>query len=154
MLANNRPVVFAFLLHQKWYEDEAANSTGDMYLPEEGELQVGAHCAAFVGYDDSKARLIFKNSWGPTFGNATKSITLHNGQPGFGTMPSSPIHFLLVRRKSRYNLRLPRLTRQAQESRIATVRVSRATCEAGRNSRLEIVLLSCPGTDQTPSCCV
>jgi C1A family cysteine protease len=57
------PFTFGFNVYQN-FEDYTG---GVLQLPTRGRC-LGGHCAATVGYDDSKEAFLVANSWGPEFG--------------------------------------------------------------------------------------
>jgi C1A family cysteine protease len=48
---------------------ESCQHSGLIQLPNKNESILGGHAILFVGYDDSKELLTFKNSWGASWGN-------------------------------------------------------------------------------------
>jgi C1A family cysteine protease len=74
-LAHGNPVVFGFQVYETFESKEVA-STGDVPLPTTGEQLLGGHAVMAVGYDDSRARFLVRNSWGSKW-----------GKDGYFTMP-------------------------------------------------------------------
>ena len=66
-LAQGLPVVFGFEVFESFMSDRMSR-TGVMTLPEKGETSDGGHAVVAVGYDDSRQRLIVRNSWGRDWG--------------------------------------------------------------------------------------
>lgn len=73
-LAGGIPFCFGFTVYESFESSEVA-STGMVPMPKPGESVVGGHAVDAVGYDDSSARFICRNSWGDW------------GQAGYFTMP-------------------------------------------------------------------
>jgi C1A family cysteine protease len=67
-LALGYPVAFGFAVFES-FESPAVAKTGRMPLPAAGESQLGGHAVLAVGYDDSSAALIVRNSWGADWGD-------------------------------------------------------------------------------------
>jgi C1A family cysteine protease len=74
-LAMGLPVVFGFAVYDHVMSKEIAK-TGVLRVPESNERMLGGHAVLAVGYDDSTATVLFRNSWGASW-----------GQAGYGTMP-------------------------------------------------------------------
>ncbi|MEI7435611.1 MAG: C1 family peptidase [bacterium] len=74
-LAQGLPFVFGFSVYEHVMTPAIAR-TGVIRLPRSGERMLGGHAILAVGYDDAKGRLIFRNSWGASW-----------GQKGYGEMP-------------------------------------------------------------------
>ncbi len=66
-LADGYPVVFGFMVFESLMSKEVAK-TGIMEMPKSNESILGGHAVMAVGYDDSKASLIIRNSWGNKWG--------------------------------------------------------------------------------------
>lgn len=76
-MAAGYTVVGGFSVPASMMSEECAQ-TGDVQYPGPDEEIVGGHCVLFTGYDDSRQRLKFQNSWGEGWGNN-----------GSGTLPYS-----------------------------------------------------------------
>jgi C1A family cysteine protease len=74
-LAAGYPFVFGFTVYESFESAEVAK-TGVVPMPAPHEKVVGGHAVVAVGYDDAAQRVIVRNSWGPTW-----------GQAGYFTMP-------------------------------------------------------------------
>ena len=74
-LASGYPIVFGFMVYAGLESPEVAK-TGILQIPKKGETMRGGHAVALVGYDDSIARFIVRNSWGVDW-----------GMQGYFTMP-------------------------------------------------------------------
>lgn len=74
-LASGHPFVFGFTVYESFESDDVA-TTGVVNLPGSSERVLGGHAVCAVGYDQAAARLIVRNSWGDTW-----------GQAGYFTMP-------------------------------------------------------------------
>lgn len=74
-LAAGFPFVLGFTVYDS-FESDVVAKTGILNLPKQGETVVGGHAVLAVGYDDTTKRLLVRNSWGPTW-----------GQAGYFTMP-------------------------------------------------------------------
>ncbi len=69
------------LINLTWYPEAVDRDTGAVHMPGPDEMDgAGGHVVALVGYDPSTRELVFRNSWGPTWGNN-----------GYGTMPEDYI---------------------------------------------------------------
>ncbi len=68
-LADEYPVVFGFSVYESFESDEVA-ATGVVPMPKLTERLLGGHAVLAVGYDDTSARVIVRNSWGPKWGDA------------------------------------------------------------------------------------
>ena len=66
-LAAGYPVVFGFEVRASF---DSIGSDGVMPAPAPGEADRGGHAVCAVGYDDAKGRLIVRNSWGASWGDA------------------------------------------------------------------------------------
>jgi C1A family cysteine protease len=69
-----RPVVFGITCFSG-LDDPDVGKTGDVPMPGPNEAPQGGHAILLVGYDDSKKKYTFRNSWGTSF-----------GQAGYGTL--------------------------------------------------------------------
>jgi hypothetical protein len=74
-LASGFPFVFGFTVYSS-FEDPQVIKTGVVPMPSPGEKVLGGHAVLAVGYDDGQQRFIFRNSWGPGYGDG-----------GYGTIP-------------------------------------------------------------------
>jgi C1A family cysteine protease len=74
-LAMGLPVVFGFAVYEHVMSEEIAK-TGVLRVPEQDERMQGGHAILAVGYDDNAKTILFRNSWGTSW-----------GQAGYGTMP-------------------------------------------------------------------
>jgi C1A family cysteine protease len=74
-LSDGYPFVFGFAVYES-LESALVTETGIIPLPQPEERVLGGHAVMAVGYNDSKAQFIIKNSWGQVWGNA-----------GYGFMP-------------------------------------------------------------------
>jgi C1A family cysteine protease len=74
-LANGDPIVFGFSVYESFESAQVAR-TGEVSMPVGGERLLGGHAVLAVGYDDTTARFLVRNSWGPDW-----------GQGGHFTMP-------------------------------------------------------------------
>ena len=74
-LAEGFPFVLGFTVYDG-FESSAVARTGVLNLPKKSEKMVGGHAVMAVGYDDTAARFIIRNSWGAGW-----------GQKGYFTMP-------------------------------------------------------------------
>lgn len=69
------PVIGGFVCFESLQSDAVA-ATGDVPLLKPDEQQIGGHCIYFDGFDDVRGVLLFRNSWGPEWGDG-----------GCGTLP-------------------------------------------------------------------
>lgn len=84
-LAAGRPVAMTLTVYDS-FEGTAAARTGKIPLPEpKAEQRIGHHAVCAVGYEDETGRLIFRNSWGPKWGD-----------DGYGYLPYSYVQDGLV----------------------------------------------------------
>lgn len=60
----------------KSFESPETMKTGIVQIPLAHEKHMGGHCIVIVGFDDNKKQFIFRNSWGPSF-----------GENGYGYLP-------------------------------------------------------------------
>lgn len=74
-LAKGLPFAFGFTVYNSIW-NTSVQTTGDIPFPQPGEKVVGGHAIMAVGYDNSKERLLIRNSWGIGW-----------GQQGYGTLP-------------------------------------------------------------------
>jgi C1A family cysteine protease len=74
-LSVGHPFVFGFTVYDSFESDEVAQ-TGVVSMPGPDEAMLGGHAVLAVGYDDSAARFLVRNSWGPDWGDG-----------GYFTMP-------------------------------------------------------------------
>lgn len=74
-LAAGFPFIFGFSVYEL-FESAQVAKTGILDLPASGEQLLGGHAVLCVGYDDSSDRVIVRNSWGKSW-----------GQAGYFTMP-------------------------------------------------------------------
>jgi C1A family cysteine protease len=68
-LASGSPFVLSFTIYSG-AETPEATKTNVMPLPKAGEKSLGNHAVMAVGYDDAKACLLMRNSWGANWGMA------------------------------------------------------------------------------------
>ena len=66
-LASGYPFVFGMTVYQSFEGPEVAR-TGQVPMPGLGEQVVGGHAVLAVGYDDTSACLLVRNSWGAELG--------------------------------------------------------------------------------------
>jgi hypothetical protein len=77
-LSSGTPVVVGILVYPS-IQNPDVEKTGAVPLPSEAERQqepIGGHAIVLVGYDDSKQRFMFRNSWGTQW-----------GEKGYGYLP-------------------------------------------------------------------
>lgn len=74
-LASGYPFIFGFTAYAS-IEKPAVMRTGHVPLPAAHEEVLGGHVILAVGYDDAKRQILFRNSWGPKWGDG-----------GYGTIP-------------------------------------------------------------------
>jgi C1A family cysteine protease len=75
VLAQGYPVVFGFTVYSSFVSDEV-EETGVVPMPSESDFIVGGHAVLCVGYNDDTEQVIFRNSWGESW-----------GVEGYGYMP-------------------------------------------------------------------
>lgn len=61
-LVEHGPFMAAFGINKSWYDPTLG-------MVVEGDMQIGGHAVAIVGYNDAVDILKFKNSWGETWGD-------------------------------------------------------------------------------------
>jgi C1A family cysteine protease len=74
-LASGFPFVVGIFCYESM-DTEAVDRTGDLPMPGPREALLGGHAILITGYDDSRQRFTFENSWGASWGRG-----------GFGTVP-------------------------------------------------------------------
>lgn len=74
-LASGLPFAFGFSVYSSIW-DQAVQRSGDIPFPARRERLEGGHAIVAVGYDNSRARFLIRNSWGTEW-----------GQDGYGTLP-------------------------------------------------------------------
>ena len=74
-LAEGFPFVFGFSVFASM-ETDAVKRDGRVPLPQPGDSLLGGHAVAAVGYDDAAQHIVFRNSWGPGW-----------GESGYGFLP-------------------------------------------------------------------
>lgn len=67
-LAKGIPVVFGFSVYSSMMTD-AVSKTGIVPTPSGKDTMQGGHAVCAAGYDDRKGVIIFRNSWGTSWGN-------------------------------------------------------------------------------------
>lgn len=67
-LAEGYPFVFGILVYESFISPQVAK-TGLAPLPAANERLIGGHAVMAVGYDDQRAVLIVRNSWGSAWGD-------------------------------------------------------------------------------------
>ena len=67
-IALGRPVVFGVVVYASFMTPDVER-TGDVPMPRDGEKPLGGHAILAVGYDDTNARVTFRNSWGAGWGD-------------------------------------------------------------------------------------
>lgn len=75
LLAEGQLIVLGISVYESLESPEVAR-TGDVPLPSKSESLLGGHAIVLVGYDTARMRFIWRNSWGPQW-----------GQQGYGTLP-------------------------------------------------------------------
>lgn len=78
LLEHKKPIVY----NVQWYTAAVDHQTGIFHLPSKEEMAMGGggHVILLVGYDAQTRTFVFRNSWGPQWGNN-----------GYGTMPEEYI---------------------------------------------------------------
>lgn len=66
-LAKRQPVVFGMCVYDTTFEH--MGPSGQIAMPQPGDVFVGGHAVTAVGYDNQKQRLIVRNSWGADWGD-------------------------------------------------------------------------------------
>jgi len=74
-LAQGMPFVFGFSVYEH-VMTQAVARTGVIRMPKRGERLEGGHAVMAVGYDDAAETLLFRNSWGESW-----------GKKGYGQLP-------------------------------------------------------------------
>lgn len=74
-LADENPIVAGIVAYSS-FESGEATETGDIPMPILTDYPVGGHAILLCGYDDAKQQILFRNSWGSTW-----------GKEGYGTLP-------------------------------------------------------------------
>jgi C1A family cysteine protease len=74
-LASGFPVIFGWTVYQS-AETSEVETTGDVPLPTYTDSLLGGHCSILSGYDITRGKFKFRNSWGTRWGDS-----------GYGTMP-------------------------------------------------------------------
>jgi len=74
-LAGGLPFVFGFSVYENVMSNNTAKN-GIVDIPCTAERMLGGHAVMAVGYDNEARRIIFRNSWGASW-----------GQSGYGTLP-------------------------------------------------------------------
>lgn len=67
-LAEDYPVVGGICIYSGYFTT-ATETTGVIKMPKSSKNPIGGHAILFVGYDDDKRLLKFRNSYGPTWGD-------------------------------------------------------------------------------------
>jgi C1A family cysteine protease len=81
-LAEGYPVVFGIMVYEGFTTEEATK-TGIINMPEANESPIGGHAILAVGYNQETQRIIFRNSYGESWGDS-----------GYGTLPYEYINKL------------------------------------------------------------
>lgn len=74
-LAEGFPFVFGFTVYESFQSQQVAK-TGVAQMPKKKEKVIGGHAVMAVGYNESEARFLVRNSWGSQW-----------GKDGYFTMP-------------------------------------------------------------------
>jgi C1A family cysteine protease len=69
VLASGFPFVFGFTVYSA-FESDAVAQSGVLDLPGPDEGNLGGHAVLAIGYDDSTARFLVRNSWGVQWGQS------------------------------------------------------------------------------------
>jgi C1A family cysteine protease len=75
ILSQGDPIVFGFTVHESIYGQDV-EKTDVIPIPKKREKILGGHAVLACGYDDAKAALIIRNSWGKDW-----------GEHGYGYLP-------------------------------------------------------------------
>jgi len=67
-LAEGYPFVFGITVYTS-FESQQVKETGVAPMPVPGDRMIGGHAIMAVGYDDARAVLIIRNSWGSDWGD-------------------------------------------------------------------------------------
>lgn len=67
-LINNNPIIFGCSVYES-FESEKVKTTGIIPIPSDSERLLGGHAIVLAGFDDQKKWFIFRNSWGPDWGD-------------------------------------------------------------------------------------
>lgn len=67
-LADGFPVAIGIMVFESFESDQVARS-GIVPMPGDSERDLGGHAVCVVGYDDSKEKLLVRNSWGTSWGD-------------------------------------------------------------------------------------
>ena len=67
-LAEGHTVACGIVVYQS-FESSGSSLTGVIGVPQKGEPMLGGHAILLVGYDDARRLFVFRNSWGPTWGD-------------------------------------------------------------------------------------
>jgi C1A family cysteine protease len=81
-LAEGYPVIFGIMVYNGLMTEEVQKS-GNVTMPKPDESPAGGHAVLAVGYDKEKEIIIFRNSWGYSWGDK-----------GYGTLPFEYINKL------------------------------------------------------------
>lgn len=78
-LAGGDPIIFGISVFLA-FESDAVAENGVVPMPGSSDAVIGGHAIVAVGYDDAAQRVIFRNSWGSSWGDS-----------GYGYLPFSYI---------------------------------------------------------------
>ena len=67
-LADGKPFVVGIVLYKE-FKKEPTRSDGNVTMPTSSSVKEGRHAVICVGYDDDREVWIFRNSWGPQWGD-------------------------------------------------------------------------------------
>lgn len=67
-LASGSPFVFGITVYES-FESPHTTQTGQVFLPGPKEATLGGHALLAVGYNNATQQIIFRNSWGATWGD-------------------------------------------------------------------------------------